>query len=174
MRKILAVLLTAGMATVFTAGTADAIKLAGMKAVGWNDRNAPIGGAYWFTDRVGIQAGLGFNKFDDGDDNDDNDPETAFAFTVAVPIYLAGPEDCHFLFRPGLFYETDPSPGVDNFLSVRADLAVEYFLSHHFSIVGGHGIEYISESPAVGDSQTAIQSRALSLSTVGFYYYFGS
>jgi hypothetical protein len=172
MRKILAVLLTAGMATVFAAGTAEAIKLAGQRSVGWHDRNAPIGGGYWFTDRVGLQAGIGFNKMDDG--NDETDEETAIAFNVALPVYLAGPEDCHFLFRPGIFYETNPSPGFDSFVSVRADLAVEYFLSHHFSIVGGHGVEFITNSPEVGDSETSFGSRALSLSSVGFYYYFGS
>jgi hypothetical protein len=173
MRKILVALIAAGVALCVGFGTASAIHLKNKKAIGWFDRNAPLGGAYWFTDNVGIQAGIGFNKINLPDAGED--PDAAIAFAAAVPIRIAGPETCHFYFRPGFFYETNPGEGLDSFVSVRADLAVEYYLSHHFSIVGGHGVEYISLNPEGDfDSTTRFQTRPISDISVGFYYYFGN
>jgi hypothetical protein len=172
MRKILAVVAAAGITLALAAGSANAVRLTNKKVVGWYDFNAPIGGGYWFNENVGIQAGFGFNKVNLPDPAED--PDVSVAFTAAVPIRIAGPETAHFYFRPGFFYETNPAPGDDSFLSIRADLVVEYYLSHHFSIVGGHGVEYISISPDVGDAVTVFQARPISAASVGFFYYFGN
>lgn len=173
MRKILAVVAAAGICLALGVGSAQAITLTNKKAIGWYDLNAPIGGAYWFNERVGVQAGIGFSKVNLP--GDATDPDVDFAFTAAVPIRLAGPETCHFLFRPGVYYETNPGPDLDSFMSIRADLAVEYFLSHHFSIVGGSGLEFNSANPSAPDvdSTTQITTRGITLGSVGLYYYFG-
>jgi len=182
MKKLLAVVSMAFVVAALGAGDAGAKDMTKMKSVGWYDQNAPIGGGIWLTDKVGIQAGVGlFNTDVEGAD-------TRFSVTGAVPIVLAGSDRVNFMFRPGGFFESKPASGVDNFISIRGDLAVEVFLSDRFSVIGGHGVEYVRtkydtssfsktgdlKPLADGSSDTTsdFQTREISSSSVGFMFYF--
>lgn len=174
MRKILSAVVVAGFLAAL-GGTVEAKDMANMKGLGWYDQEAPIGGIIWFSPKMGLTGGIGFSKFDDGDDNDANDLDTQINFTVAVPIVLAGGDDVNFMFRPGILFKTN-EPGLDSYFAVRGDLAVELFLTSRASVLAGHGIEFVSQTPLGenADSQTAIRSRAISATEVGFYYYFAN
>jgi hypothetical protein len=173
MRKILSAVVVAGFMAAL-GGTVEAKDMTNMKGLGWYDQEAPIGGIIWFSPKMGLTGGIGFNSFDDG--NDATDEETQINFTVALPIVLAGGDDVNFMFRPGVLFKTN-EPGVDSYFAVRGDLAVELFLTSRASVLAGHGIEFVSSTPDFpedADSQTAIRSRAISATEVGFYYYFAN
>lgn len=168
MRKFTAVISIAVL-TAFLTGMSEAKDMTGLKGVGWFDQNAPIGGILWVSPKIGVTAGVGFNSPDDG--NDATDEETQINLAGAVPIVLMGSDNTNFMFRPGILYSSNP-PGYDSSISIRADLAVEFWLGSRASVLAGHGLEFMSNSPAVGDSQTHIGSRAISVTDIGFYFYF--
>lgn len=164
MRKILAALALVALATFALTDAGQAVDMTkGQCGVGFFDQNAPIGGIYWFSPRAAITAGVGFQKPDEGD--------TEFDITAAVPINLLGNSRANFQFRPRFFFGSNALTDGGNFLAVGADLAVEVFITKNLSLLAGHGVEFTSESPDEGDSITDIHTRALSTSSVGFYFY---
>ena len=169
MRKILSAVVVAGFVAALC-GVAEAKDMTNMKGLGWYRTEAPIGGIIWFSPKIGITAGFGFDKVDLPDPAED--PDTQFNIAAAVPIVLAGADDVNFMFRPGFLYSSKPD-GLDSSVEVDADLAVELWLTSRASILGGTGIHYVSESPLTDeDSTTFLGTHAISLTQVGFYYYF--
>lgn len=163
MRKILAALAVAALAAVGATGVSHAVDMAkGDYALGFFDQNAPIGGIYWFSPKAALAVGIGIQKPDEGD--------TEFDLTVGVPITLIGNDRANFQVRPRLFYGSNAVSN-GNFMAFGADLAAEVFITKHFSLLAGHGLEFQTISPDEGDSVTNINSRVVSGSSVGFYYY---
>lgn len=167
MRKILAALAVVAAVTLATTGVGHAVNMTrGATGLGFFDQNAPVGGIYWFSPKAALAVGVGFNKPDEGD--------TEFDLTVGIPINVLGNSRANLQVRPRIFFATNTpvGSGTGDFLSVGGDLAVELFLAEHLSVVAGHGAEFQNVSPEVGDSVTTINTRVVSGSSVGFFYYF--
>lgn len=167
MRKIMAALAVVAAASLATTGVSHAVDMTrGATGVGFFDQNAPIGGIYWFSPKAAFAVGIGIQKPDEGD--------TEFDLTVGIPINVAGNSRANLQVRPRVFFATNTpiGAGTGDYLAFGADLAVEVFLAEHLSVLAGHGVEVQSVSPEEGDSITNINSRVVSGSSVGFYYYF--
>lgn len=163
MRKFLAALAVVAFATVGAAGVSHAVDMArGDYGLGFFDQNAPIGGIYWFSPKAALAVGIGFQKPDEGD--------TEVDFTVGIPINLITTDRANFQVRPRFFYGSNAVAN-GNFVAFGADLAAEVFVAKHVSLMAGHGLEVQSVSPDQGDSVTNINTRVISSSSVGFYYY---
>lgn len=163
MRKILAALAVVALAVVGTTGVGHAVDMAkGDYGLGFFDQNAPVGGIYWFSPKAALAVGLGIQKPDEGD--------TEFDITIGVPINLIGGSRANFQLRPRFFYGSNAVTN-GNFMAIGADLAAEVFVTKHFSLLAGHGLEITTISPDEGDSSSNINSRVVSESSVGFYYY---
>jgi hypothetical protein len=170
MRKILSAVVVAGFVAAL-GGVAEAKDMTNMKGLGWYTQEAPIGGIIWFGPKMGITAGIGFDKV--SLPGDAEDPDTRITFAGAVPIVLAGADDVNFMFRPGIIFRSKPAPPtVDSSFEVDLDLAVEFWITSRASILGAAGVHFESESPEDGDSTTFLGTHAMSATEVGFYYYF--
>lgn len=169
MRKILSAVVVAAFVAALGGGLAEAKDMTNMKGLGWYTQDAPLGGIIWFSPKIGITAGVGFNKVNLPDPLED--PDTQFNLAAAIPIVLAGADDVNFMFRPGFQYASKPN-GFDSAFEVDADLAVELWITSRASVLGGTGIHFASVSPVDGDATTTIGTHAISLTEVGFYYYF--
>ena len=170
MRKILSAVVVAGFVAAL-GGVAEAKDMTNMKGLGWYRQEAPIGGIIWFSPKIGITAGIGFDKVDLPEPAED--PDTQINLAAAVPIVLAGADDVTFMFRPGIVFSSKPAPPVvDSSFEVDLDLAVEFWITSRASILGAAGIHFVSDSPETGDSTTFIGTHAMSATEVGFYYYF--
>lgn len=166
MRKVLSLLACAGLALALTAGASHAaVDLSKNMSLGWWDSSVPVGLQIGLGPKMALNVGVGFNKPDEGD--------TGFNIGAALPIVLFNMDDkATFSIRPGFIYGTNPSPGLDNVLQIQGHLEARVWLSEHFSLLAGHGINIDNSSPTVGDSQTQIYTTAISATDVGFWYRF--
>jgi hypothetical protein len=164
---------------------------AGLRSIGANgdvvDVNAPIiGGRYWFSNKMGLDAGLGFST--GGTTTTVGDTETevsdpfAFALRVGVPFALL--DSRHFVFEVipettfGFTSNTIQAAGGDvDVSSVHFDLGARAGAEVHFGFIGipqlalqaGVGVRFSHDSGSAsqgGDEVSSISSTRLA-TTVG-------
>ncbi len=165
------ILVAAGMITIAASAQAtDDLKF----GFGFYNGDAPVGGRFWFFEKLGLDVGLGF---DAKEYTVAEEAETKVAFDVefGVPFVVVGDAKTKFFVRPGVGFSSDPvyvenDWDNDTAVTITAHLGVEHWLSSRFSIQAAHGIGIGSTSPAVGDSQTEIMTQGQGIS-VGFHFY---
>lgn len=166
MRKILSLIACAGFALALTAGSSHAaIDLSKNMSVGWWNSDVPVALQIGLGPKMGLNVGIGFNKPDEGD--------TGLNIGAALPIILCAMDDKAALsIRPGLIYASNPGGFAGSILEIQAHLEARVWLSEHFSLLAGHGLNITSASPDEGDSATNIGTAAISATEVGFWYRF--
>lgn len=159
-----------------TAAPSFAASTNGYYGLGYYRPEAPVGGRLWLSDKVGIDAGIGFQSITP----DGGSSKSGFVFDAGVPFVAAESGNAKFFIRPGFTYASSPSPVVadaDNKTTqfwVSGSFGVEYFFTDRFSIQAAHGVLYKSIDPKkAGTKSTEFTTEAFGLSDIGFHYYFG-
>ncbi len=179
---VLALAVTALSAT--PAAAADALKL----GFGYFRADAPVGGRAWVNDKVAVDLGIGLANQDmEFTDHSGTVPvvktekKTSFTVEAGVPYVLVGDETTRFFVRPGFMFGSTPAwDSADRKwvsateLGVSGTLGVEHWFGKRFSLGAGHGLIFKSVDPGTkgSESSSSIMSEALSLSNVGFHFYF--
>ena len=153
-----AILSTAGSALVRADSHMDMTQAKGDVSLGFWDPNAPIGIRYMLTDDWELGGAFGFSKPDEGD--------TGFSLAFQATRRLIHATRAHLGIRPTLFKEFNTPAEL---LAIGVDLAAEVEIASSVSIVASHGVEYLSEDTAGGESSTTIQTRLGTASRVGFW-----
>jgi hypothetical protein len=153
--------------------------------LGFRTTQAPIGGRWWITSMIGVDAGFGFsseeaNTFDLGG-NEIQGTLESWAVDAGLPLCLKQWQRVHFIARPGFFYRSEDDAETFFLLGefekrtewvASLDLEVEIFLAANASVSASHGIAYVSEQLESEDTaNTRITSRGGNLTAVGFHVY---
>lgn len=148
----------------------------GTFGLGYFRPEAPVGGRIWFSEKLGVDLGVGFDDVSP----DGGTSRNSFVFDAGVPIVAAEAGNAKFFFRPGITFASSPSPvpaDADNKTSqtwVSGSAGVEYYFTDHFSLQAAHGIVYKSVDPDLaGGKYTELVSEDFGISSIGFHYYFG-
>lgn len=147
--------------------------------VGFHNFEAPLGGRWWFSPKMAIDANLGIGSQDDpGTD----ESLSNFALDIGFVWALKSFDKMHLILRPGYFYQSDEEvidngPPVEKDSNVLSSLSVELeaelFLTSHFSVSAASGIAFGSFDPAgPADSFSAWQTTGSNWTTLGFHAYF--
>jgi hypothetical protein len=185
MRRVLWMALLAMLPFAPDARAAD---YAGRLGIGYVSTSAPIGVRYWISSRIGIDAGVGFRSRDELNeataDLVDESVLTDTYFDVGLPINLIMRTRTNFFFRPGLLLGFKPEyvGAAGSLKTLQKEkikeysglLGVEFWLWDHFSLTVAEGVVYTQTQPAdpVVESHFELTHRALTLSNVGFHFYF--
>ena len=178
MKKTLLMVLAAAalVALAVPASAAGDVKY----GLGYFRADAPVGGRAWITEDVAIDFGVGFSN-QEMNGGGKTEKKTSFSLDAGVPYVLVGDETTKFFVRPGFMFESTPAwDSADNKwvsateLGVSGTLGVEHWFGKRFSLGAGHGIVFKSMDPGVkgSESTTAIMTEALSISNIGFHFYF--
>jgi hypothetical protein len=145
-------------------------------SLGFHHEQAPLGGRWWLSDKVGIDAGFGIGSQDIGASKN----LSHWAFDIGVPILLQSWDRVHFILRPGVMFQsqdivTDPGPpivtGSDKTTTFGAELEAEVFLADNVSVSGSQGFEVINLSPAIGNSTTDWSTTGANFTSLGLHVY---
>ena len=157
--------------------------------LGFHDVEAPVGVRWWLAgQKVGIDLGLGYATDSESAQLEGYPDEStsSWAISVGVPIVLKSWSRVHFLFRPGLFYETEefvtstfPAPFETadvKTMRITGELEAEVFLMENMSVSASHGIGYQSiDVEGVDDKITSFSTLGNNFTEIGFHVYlFGS
>ena len=171
-------------ATVAFAAPPDAEHARG--GFGFHDLAAPVGLRWWLSgEKVGIDFGLGLTSTPDTN-VDPNEKVMGFALDVGVPFVMHSWQGVHFLFRPGILYQSQevgfdssPAPGIQfdtekqTNLAVLAELEAEVYLRDNVSVSASNGIAFATFDPGFGaDSRTSFGTFGNNFTNVGFHVYF--
>jgi len=153
--------------------------------LGFHNDQAPVGVRWWLAgQKLGIDLGLGYDRTPAPFTADEH--LATFRFDVGVPIVLKSWSRFHFLFRPGLAYESQEvettaplgpfETAKNKDLMITGELEAEAFLLDNFSVSASHGIGYDSFDPAgPGDKENSFFTLGNNFTNVGFHVYlFGS
>lgn len=179
--SVLAVILVAFVVSIPAVATAQDMA-AEHKSIGLGFHNdlAPVGVRWWLSgQKLGIDLGVGYDRTPAPTAGEHL---STFRFDVGVPIVLKSWSRFHFLFRPGLAYESeqvDATVPLGNFetetnkdLMITGELEAEAFLLDNFSVSASHGIGYDSFDPAgPGDKETSFFTLGNNFTNVGFHVY---
>jgi len=152
---------------------------AGKWGLGYFRPEAPIGVRYWFSEKAGLDLGVGFSSDDAG-----SETLSGFTLDIGVPFVMAHTEKAFFFVRPGFGYNSQdqltgapppaPAKNTPTTMGFALDLGVEYFFNDNFSVQVAHGIGYKSTDPDVSgaDNVTGFATEDFGISNIGFHYYF--
>jgi hypothetical protein len=158
--------------------------------LGFRTSDAPIGMRWWFTDMIGLDAGVGFtsekvNYLDQNSVPADESFNT-FSVDVGVPIALKSWDKSKFVFRPGVLWTqlddidtflaeaafTTPTKEKITDYSVTGELELEWFVAENASISASHGFGFRSVKRESDDkANTIFGTFASNLTTLGFHVY---
>jgi hypothetical protein len=165
----------------------------GVWALGYWNKNAPIGIRYQATDKMGVDLAFGFQTSKGIDESSASTPEKTFnTFDVdfGLPMNLKRTERANFFFRPGVTFQMVPyyvgtsgtaTKKTLNNLAVSGTLGAEWKVTDNLSLSVGHGIEWDKANgfvapgdlfPAEVTKESTFGTRALSLTDLGFRWYF--
>jgi hypothetical protein len=187
-------LLTAVLVLAF-AVTSTAKDLTGRFGLGYYESDAPVGIRYWVNEKIGIDAGIGFQSVDgiiqeewnnSGDYTADTVSATQFVFSVGVPYVVYPTERANFMVRPGLLFKSNDKKFKDeeeireklgiegeSQIYITLHLVGEVFFGDHFSLEAAHGFNVGMISPfGDGDSKMNFGSASGSITQLGFHFYF--
>ncbi len=145
--------------------------------LGFHNIEAPVGVRWWISDKVALDAALGFGSEEDAGLDESL---SHWALDVGVPIVLRSFDRLHFMFRPGLLYQSqedviDVGPPVekdnDTFMTISAELEAEFFFTDQFSVSAAHGLAIMNRDPAVGQSTTDWGTTGANFTNIGFHVY---
>lgn len=189
-------LLLTAVTLVALAAPAMAVELQGKYGLGYVRPEFPVGGRVWFSDQLGLDAGIGFQNFSP----DQGDGQTAWGIDIGVPVVVANTDNAIFFVRPGFSIADDggdedvvllspfDSGGKQTQFWVSGTLGAEYFFTPNFSIQAAHGLLYrsvttkatIDDDGVPGGTTTKvdvtdsfIETEAFGISSIGFHWYFG-
>ena len=148
--------------------------------VGFHNIEAPLGVRWWLaSQKVGVDLGLGFHSTPSAIFADEH--LKSWGIAAGVPIVLKSWPRVHFLFRPGILWqsqevETTAPPAAFNTdtektLEVIAELEGEAFLLDNFSVSASEGIAYKHFDPIAGDSESSFGTVGGDFAHVGFHVY---
>ncbi len=124
----------------------------GSYAIGFMESDAPVGGRYMLSDKMGLDVGLGFISIDAEDTTGGRASGnkqlaiagTQFVLRVGLPIAMKTGDKVALHVRPGLGI-TSTSPENDNIesdtsIDISGLLVAEWMMSNTISISGSHGL----------------------------------
>jgi hypothetical protein len=188
------VLTLAAFAVLFVPAVSHAVDHSKAWALGYYNSDAPIGIRYMFSEKAGLDVGVGFSSFE-GFDAAAATPDTKNFLTynvdIGVPITLVKTDRADFFFRPGFLWSSVPYQFDDGTnpisderasdITIEAHLGAEWHVTDNFSLSAGHGIDIVSSKDVFPgelvtgskpESSTSWGSRALSITDIGFHWYF--
>ena len=182
MKKILA------MASLLTVLAASAHAQDPMGGLGFrNSGGATVGLRQWFSEKMGVDAGIGFATLNAEINGTKVQENTGFAFDLGLPISLKSWDKVNFIFRPGFGFETTTlkdkttpiPPNEDKFTqyAVSGELEVEWMIAEKVSISAAHGIAYNSltiednDSPVNEQKITGFNTTGSNFTQLGFHIY---
>ena len=156
--------------------------------LGFRTLDAPIGLRWWFTDQVGLDAGVGFEStkvnFTDVNNNPADETLSKFSIDVGMPWALKRWDKVHFLLRPGVLYTTEDDADLffisdgafkekRNTITVTGELELELFLAKNASISASHGVGFVSTKLDLAgqEADTFFGSFGSDFTTLGFHVY---
>ncbi len=169
-------LLTAVLVLAF-AVTSTAKDLTGRFGLGYYESDAPVGIRYWVNEKIGIDAGIGFQSIDGFMDADgDNTSATNVWFSFGIPYVVYPTERANFMFRPGvlfgIFDEDYFDPKTE--ITIQLHLVAEVFFGDNFSLEAAHGLNILLQTPADDDADNLAHFGTVSgsITQLGFHFYF--
>jgi hypothetical protein len=155
---------------------ADMTKRIGL---GFVDSDAPIGGRYWFSEKVGLDLGFGLNKdeeFNSGTGEKESLTHWRVLGALPIKIHSVGDNRVNFNFLPAVMYNSiDNGSGMssDNVIDLFFGLEFEAFVTEAFSVGASHGVVIVLDSPGDStiESTTDIHLTGGNLTNFGFHYY---
>jgi len=160
------------------ASSAMAVDTMGRFGLGFVSTDVPIGGRYWFSDKIGVDFGFGVSSTDLGDSS-----STDFVFGAGLPINVMNMGDrVNMHLSPELKYQAFDVPEGSGLQSSEIDVLVvlefEVFVTNDFSVSASHGLGFqIASYEDFGtqsvDSTTDWGSVGSNITDFGFHYYFG-
>jgi len=185
MKKALFLTLTLAMVLATSASAKD---MTGKYGLGFWTEESAVGGRYWFGEKVGFDIGVGFMSEDsfvrDSEGNMVDETASGFSFDAGLLYVVFPTERANFFVRPGIMYKSEDMAiptGNDSETEFDAQttfsgsftLGGELFFGDNFSLSAGHGLRFMSISPAGdGDSQTKFETFGSSITNIGFHFYF--
>lgn len=147
----------------------------GNGAIGFHHMEAPLGLRWWFGEEqsMAFDIGVGISSSDAGEER-----LTDFTIDAGLPIVTKTWERVHFLFRPGVVYESeafiiagDTERG--STFSILGELEAEVFVVDNFSISASHGVGIFIDSPPGDnvDSSTNFGTFGNNMTDIGFHLY---
>ena len=151
--------------------------------LGFHSVQAPLGGRWWLNQKFAIDVGLGFGS-QEVDVAGTSTNLSNWALDLGVPITIRKFDRLYVLFRPGILYLSqedvvDPGPPLikddDTSMALNLEIEAEVFLTDRFSVSASHGLAFVNNSPAVGESTSDWGTTGANFTNVGFHIYmFGS
>jgi len=171
--------------------------LTGKLALGYWDKEAPIGGRYVISNSTALDLGFGFAQELIGDD-----PTTAAAgddkkniqlnLAAGIPITLVKREHANVFFRPGVLFEFIPTYNratvadpyekkTETDLAFTGIVGAEWFATDDLSFSVGEGVRLQSTKGVFAndlttgpvDSESFLSGlEAIDITAVGFHFYF--
>lgn len=169
------------------AAPAMAVDLQGKYGFGYVRPEFPVGGRVWFSDKLALDAGVGFQNFSP----DQGDGGTAWGIDIGVPLVVHSTENALFFVRPGVSIaddggDEDTAAGKNTQFWVSGTLGAEYFFTPQFSLQAAHGLRFRSvtskgdldsDPSTTGDrfdvTDSYFETEDFGVSSIGFHYYFG-
>lgn len=125
---------------------------------GYFTTTAPIGVRYWFSEKMGVDAGLGLNiRKPAVAEGTDRDTDIALGLEVGYLHSLAKSRNLHLFARPGLGLRQASVAGVSDFdVTLNGSLAGEMFLTAlgwpNVSLTAGLGVNVAIDKPEDNDT----------------------
>jgi len=154
-------------------------------ALGFHSTTAPVGIRWWTAgQKVGVDLGFGYSQ-DPAGAPYPNEKLNSWAIDAGVPFVLRSWDRVHFMFRPGILYQsaqeraataTGPPVAFDTenrtTFNVSGELEAEVFLADNVSVSASHGVAYQSiNPPGSGDNITSFSTFGNNFTEVGFHVY---
>lgn len=163
--------------SILAAPAIAAEDMTGRIGLGFVHWDAPIGGRYWFSPKVGVDLNFGFDKseFDQGDGTTES--FTDWRIMGGLPINIQNmAERVHFNFLPAIqFANYDRGEGNDSDTDITIILALEFEVNvtSDFTVAASHGIGIDLYSPGAdgAESTTDIFTFGNNVTEFGFHYY---
>lgn len=157
MRKVL---IAAIALSCIGAGSSFAAATKGSYALGFVNSEAPIGGRYMISEKMGIDAGIGFG--------DVEDVGSAFALDFGLPINMHSGENAQLQIRPGLTFSSSSSDVSsdldDDSVTITGLIEFQVWLTNSLSVNAGHGL-------SIETDPTVIEFFAADVFKLGFHYW---
>jgi hypothetical protein len=151
--------------------------MTGRIGLGFVHWDAPIGGRYWFSPKVGVDLGFGFDKteYDQGDGTTES--LTNWRIMGGLPINIQNmAERVHFNFLPAVQFANFANGGdvsSDTDITIVLALECEVNVTPDFTVGASHGFAIDLYSPGAdnAESTTDITTFGDNVTEFGFHYY---
>lgn len=164
------------VALTMIATPALANDVTGRLGLGFVLSSAPVGGRYMFSEKVGIDLGLGLDVDESDIGGGVTESLTDWRVAVGIPVNIHQVGDrVNFNFLPLFMYENIDNGALeaDDEINILLGLEFEVFVTMDFSVSAFHGvaIEMFSPGASGAETTTDIELAGGNLTEVGFHYY---